>query len=167
LLFLAIRFRGAFSDFFSHLDEFSFKAPGLEATARRQQVEAAAALGAAAIAKDTLDAPASFSRVADALTEAVPDTRTQRRLQGRLILWVDDHPDNNRYERRALEALGVRFVLSTSTDDALDQLRRQTFDLIISDMGRPPDPQAGYTRSSTLSRPVVEALRAARTRHRS
>jgi hypothetical protein len=54
-------------------------------------------------------------------------------------------PDNNRYERQGLEALGVRFALSTSTDDALNQLRYQTFDLIISDKGRPPDPQAGYT----------------------
>src|SRR6266581_3921813 len=48
VLFLAIRFRAALSDFVSHLGEFSFKAPGLEATGRRQQVvEAAAALGAA------------------------------------------------------------------------------------------------------------------------
>jgi len=58
---------------------------------------------------------------------------------------VDDRPDNNLYERRALEALGIRFALSTSTDDAVTQLRYQRFDLIISDMGRPPDPQAGYT----------------------
>ena len=61
-----------------------------------------------------------------------------------MVLWVDD-PRNNRYERQALEALGLRFALSTSTDDALNQLRHQSFDLIISDMGRPPDSRAGYT----------------------
>jgi len=148
VLFLAIRFRTALSDFFSNLGEFTFKAPGMEATARRQQVvEAAAALGAA-IAKPTGETPGtvpSLSEVAEALAEAVPDARAQRRLQGRLVLWVDDRPDNNRHERQALEALGVRFALSTSTEDALDQLRHQPFDLIISDMGRPPDPQAGYT----------------------
>ncbi len=107
VLFLAIRFRASLSDFFSHLGEFTLKAPGLEATARRQQVEAAAALGAA-IAKPTGETPgavANLSEVADALAEAVPDARTQRRLQGRLVLWVDDRPDNNRYERQALEAL--------------------------------------------------------------
>jgi len=44
-----------------------------------------------------------------------------------------------------MEALGVNFVLSTSTEDALEKSNHRTFDAIISDMGRPPDPQAGYT----------------------
>ncbi|HET8657612.1 MAG TPA: response regulator [Micromonosporaceae bacterium] len=147
LLFLIIRFRAGLSNFFDNLGEFTFKAPGVEASARRQQVEAAAAIGAA-IAKptsETPDAVASLSRVAEALTEAVPDARAQRQLQGRLVLWVDDRPDNNRYERHALEALGIRFAISTSTDDAVKQVRYQPFDLIISDMGRPGDPRAGYT----------------------
>ena len=39
----------------------------------------------------------------------------------------------------------MRFVLSISTDDALDKVRTQKFDVIISDMGRPPDPRAGYS----------------------
>ena len=147
ILFLAIRFRASLADFFSHLAEFSFKAPGLEATARRQQVEAAAALGAAVANQTEQSAGGApdLSDVADALAQAVPDARAQRRLQGRLVLWVDDRPDNNRYERRALEALGVRFALSTSTEDALEHIQRRAFDLIISDLGRPPDSQAGYT----------------------
>jgi CheY-like chemotaxis protein len=58
---------------------------------------------------------------------------------------VDDRPDNNEYERQALEALGVKITISTATDDALAKIGRQHFDAIISDMGRPPDPQAGYT----------------------
>ena len=147
ILFLAIRFRTSLADFFAHLGEFSFKAPGLEATARRQQVEAAAALGAAVAARGEgdADAPTRVSGVARTLTEAVPDARSQSRLQGRLVLWVDDYPDNNRYERQALEALGIRFTLSTSTDEALEQLRRRPFDLIISDVGRGTDPRAGYT----------------------
>jgi CheY-like chemotaxis protein len=44
-----------------------------------------------------------------------------------------------------LEALGVNFVLALSTDEALEKIERQHFDAIISDMGRPPDPRAGYT----------------------
>jgi CheY-like chemotaxis protein len=160
ILFVVVRFRASLSDFFSHLGEFSFKAPGLEATARRQQVEAAAALGAAMATQASVDdgpgSVTSLSGVADALREAVPDARSQSRLQGRLVLWVDDRPDNNQYERRALEALGVRFVLSTSTDDALEKLRHQSFDLIISDMGRAPDSRAGYT--------LLDKLRADRDR---
>jgi CheY-like chemotaxis protein len=60
-------------------------------------------------------------------------------------LWVDDFPNNNIYERQALEALGVNFVLATSTEEALKKISRQRFDAIISDMGRPPDSRAGYT----------------------
>jgi CheY-like chemotaxis protein len=66
------------------------------------------------------------------------------------VLWVDDNPDNNIYERQSLEALGVRFVLSTSTDDALNKVKNQRFDAIISDMGRPPDRTAGYTLLDAL-----------------
>ena len=61
------------------------------------------------------------------------------------VLWVDDHPSNNILERQALEALGVSFVLATSTKEALEKLDEQHFDTIISDMGRTPDSRAGYT----------------------
>jgi CheY-like chemotaxis protein len=155
VLVVIIRFRSGLADFFANIGEFSLKAPGLEATARKQQMEAAAALGAAEAAKpntDTVGATRTPSEVAETIVGAVPNTRAQRRLQGRLVLWVDDRPDNNYYERQALEALGVRFVLSTSTDDALRQIRDQRFDLIISDMGRPPDSQAGYTLLDNLRR---------------
>jgi CheY-like chemotaxis protein len=61
------------------------------------------------------------------------------------VLWVDDRPNNNILERQDLEALGVSFVLATSTKEALEKLNEQHFDAIISDMGRPPDSRAGYT----------------------
>ena len=38
VLFILWRFSGPLSDFFSSLGEFSFKAPGMEATAKRKQV---------------------------------------------------------------------------------------------------------------------------------
>ena len=50
----------------------------------------------------------------------------------------------------ALEALGLRFKISLSTEHALEQLERQSFDLVISDMGRPPDARAGYTLLDAL-----------------
>jgi CheY-like chemotaxis protein len=67
------------------------------------------------------------------------------RRGGRNVLWVDDIPSNNFYERRTLEGAGIAVTLSTSTDDALGKLVRHHFDAIISDMGRPPDNLAGYT----------------------
>jgi TIR domain len=63
----------------------------------------------------------------------------------RSILWVDDRPGNNVLERQSLRQYGFEFDLAQSTLEALDSLRGRRFDLIISDMGRPPDPRAGYT----------------------
>jgi DNA-binding NtrC family response regulator len=75
----------------------------------------------------------------------LPDARSQRRLDGQTVLWVHDRPDNNRSERQALEALGVRVHLSSSTEHALARSAYQHFDLIISDMGCPGDRPAGFT----------------------
>ena len=77
-----------------------------------------------------------------------------RRYGEATVLWVDDRPDDNpnRHARQQFEALGVRIILSTSTEDALAKTQHRTFDAIISDMGRPPDPRAGYT--------LLDALRA-------
>jgi CheY-like chemotaxis protein len=155
LLYLLHPFRAPLSDFFSSLGEFTLKVPGVEATAKRRQVvEAAAAIGAAVASKPAdaaqpeavlEEAKAAAGAVAEAITP-----RALRRLEGATVLWVDDRPDNNRYERQALEALGVRFVLSTSSEDALAKTQHRTFDAIISDMGRPPDSRAGYTLLDAL-----------------
>lgn len=61
------------------------------------------------------------------------------------VLWVDDNPRNNTYQQAALEELGIRFTISTSTEDALKKVQSEKYDAIISDMGRPPDQRAGYT----------------------
>jgi CheY-like chemotaxis protein len=61
------------------------------------------------------------------------------------VLWVDDNPGNNVHERRALEVFGINFVLAKSTEEALEKIQQQSFDAIISDMGRPGDSTAGFT----------------------
>ena len=149
LAFVLIRFRTALGDFMTNLSEFSLKGGGFEASAKRRQAEAAAALGAAAVARpDTGAAPADLgqeTRAAAALVAEVVTPRVIRRAGKSTVLWVDDRPSNNIHERQALEAVGITFVLATSTDEALESVKRQSFDAIISDMGRPPDSQAGYT----------------------
>jgi len=121
------------------------KGAGFEATAKRK-AEAVAALAAAAAAHPELGPDAkSDPRVAAAVVFQEVTPRVLRKTERAVILWVDDRPANNANERRSLEALGVRFILATSTEQALLQLRSQPVDVVISDMGRPPDSQAGYT----------------------
>lgn len=60
------------------------------------------------------------------------------------VLWVDDHPENNVYERKAFEAQGVKFTLARSTDEALKKLENNRYGAIISDMGRAEGPKEGY-----------------------
>lgn len=153
LLFFLIRFRSSLGDFLSNLSEFSFKAPGVEASAKRQQ-EAAAALGAAvgkaeafavAMGRASEARTSEFTADSQDILATLPSPSILRRLQGARILWVDDRPENNRYERQAMEALGMDIDLSDSTEDALQKVRRRSYDLIISDMARAPDARAGYT----------------------
>ncbi len=147
LAFVLVRFRGALGDFMTSLSEFSLKGGGFEASAKRRQAEAAAALGAAGVAHPDAASEdiGQKTRAAAELVAEVVTPRVMRRAGKATVLWVDDRPSNNIHERQALEAVGITFVLATSTEQALEKLKRQSFDAIISDMGRPPDSQAGYT----------------------
>src|SRR2546423_5683341 len=154
VLFILMRYGTGIRDFFADLGEFTLKGAGVEASMKRRQAEAAAALGAATTkSQDKSISPEQVLRQTEQAAAVVRSTatpRVMRRVDGATILWVDDRPDNNIYERRALEALGFRIVLSASTEDALEQTRRQRFDVIISDVGRPPDNRAGYTLLDAL-----------------
>jgi CheY-like chemotaxis protein len=164
LAFVLVKFGSPLAEFFSSLGELSLKAGGIEATAKRKQAEATAALVAASVARpEAKTTPESAERDAHEAAAVVTDTvnaKVIRRVSRATALWVDDRPSNNIFERRSLEALGLSFVLATSTDEALDRIAQQSFDVIISDMGRPPDLQAGYTllgqlRSSGNKTPFV------------
>lgn len=76
------------------------------------------------------------------------------------VLWVDDRPSNNIYERQAFEAQGVEFTLALSTNEAMELLKHNKFAAIISDMGRKEGPSEGYVlleklRSSGDKTPFV------------
>jgi CheY-like chemotaxis protein len=59
------------------------------------------------------------------------------------ILWVDDEPRNNSLLAAALEERGTRVEIALSTDEALKKFTKQSFDAVISDMGRPEGDKAG------------------------
>lgn len=60
------------------------------------------------------------------------------------ILWVDDVPENNTYERITLEQVGFRFVLASSTNEALSLIGNHRYAAIISDMNRKEGADEGY-----------------------
>lgn len=151
-LFVLLRFRSAIRSFFESLSEFSFKGAGLEASAKKKQIEAAANLAAAAATdpKGQISAPEAAQEAADIVSDVLT-MRAVRRAKRSRILWVDDIPENNFAERESFESLGIDVVSATSTEQALDILKTKRFDLVISDMGRPPDARAGYTLLSKMN----------------
>jgi len=119
----------------------------------RMQMAAAASLAAASIRRSGTDAQETdFSQIADAVRGVTPGEHTREDSWQSKILWVDDRPENNVFERRAFEALGLSFSLALSTNEALDLLKRNRFAAIISDMGRKEGPREGYA--------LLEAIRA-------
>ncbi len=60
------------------------------------------------------------------------------------VLWVDDRPENNVYERQAFEGMGLHFTLAFSTNEAFERLSHSKYAAIISDMGRREGPREGY-----------------------
>jgi DNA-binding NtrC family response regulator len=88
------------------------------------------------------------------------NAETQTTFAASRILWVDNSPRHNQNEMDALRALGITIHVATSTEDALSVLRHQQYDLVISDMGRPGDADAGFSlalkiRERGLTVPVV------------
>lgn len=93
---------------------------------------------------------------ADALAKFVHGQPGER-LDGKRLLWADDNPRNNRYERSALEQLGAAVHLALDTAGAALIAAEIPFDLFISDMGRGADRRAGYTLLAKLREMKIEA----------
>lgn len=64
-------------------------------------------------------------------------------LSGRQILWVDDQPEGNVWEFHCLSALGCVVKTLESTESALRSLAVEPYDLILSDVARRGNPNAG------------------------
>lgn len=110
----------------------------------QMQLLAVASLTAAA-AKDPQDSNKLSLETIVRSVRTLPATEAERGQKWRRqILWVDDRPENNVYERRAFEAVGMEFSLALTTTEALEQCEKRRFGAIISDMGRKEGPREGY-----------------------
>lgn len=115
----------------------------------------------ASLAAATLKQPDNSNNIVieqeqlNALVELVSKT-TRKKQNERVekwknrILWVDDRPENNVYERKAFESQGFEFNLALSTNEALALLDNTKFAAIISDMGRKEGPREGYVLLSKI-----------------
>lgn len=111
---------------------------GLKLTVKRQ-VEAAAMLMHADEISKSAQSPTDQQMLrvdkAQEIVNLVMNVATPQALQkvaGAKVLWVDDQPSNNIYPRKALEAFGIHFTLSTSTNDALERIRLEPYNVIIT-----------------------------------
>jgi CheY-like chemotaxis protein/nucleoside 2-deoxyribosyltransferase len=84
-----------------------------------------------------------ITEVANRIVNAKSHFEAQQ-IKNNTILWVDDRPNNNLYERQTLEFIGFKFDLALSTQEALQKLKSNNYIAIISDMGRVEGPKEGY-----------------------
>jgi CheY-like chemotaxis protein len=73
-------------------------------------------------------------------------------LQGAQLLWVDDIPENNIYERRIFRSLGIFVDLARSTEEAIGMLQITKYDVIISDLARGDVRDAGLQFIDEISK---------------
>lgn len=59
------------------------------------------------------------------------------------ILWVDDYPSNNEIIIDLFENRGIRFDLAVTTAQGINLFKENKYDIIITDMGRGKEPDAG------------------------
>ena len=98
---------------------------------------------------------ASFSTDIATCVSAVSTLARLPRRAAR-VLWVDDRPANNEFERKLLRPHGIVFDSVVSTAEAIEQLVNESYDLVITDLGR----QGSSDRSSSagaafLDQPVI------------
>jgi CheY-like chemotaxis protein len=101
----------------------------------KMQLSAVASLAAASSKSPGGLAEGDLEQVVRVVQQATPRQVTPGQVWRSQVLWVDDLPENNVYERQAFEALGIRFTLSLNTSEALERLSQQKFAAVISDMG--------------------------------
>ncbi|MDN0195426.1 P-loop NTPase fold protein [Streptomyces sp. S.PNR 29] len=86
-------------------------------------------------------------RDGDEAPDGGDDTPAEERdtYEGLRVLWVDDKPDGNRTYIEHLRRRGADVVLAEDGRSAEETLRTQTVDLLLSDIARGSDRDAGFT----------------------
>ena len=110
----------------------------------KMQMSVVASLTAATAKSDTPTSEAELHKIVEVVRAAGPARAGTSNGWRNHILWVDDRPENNIYARQAFEAMGLRFALALSIDEAFERLAQTKFAAIISDMGRREGPREGY-----------------------
>jgi CheY-like chemotaxis protein len=141
---------------------------GVEAFGVKLSLSGGAALNAAIeLAQKNPDWPVDVP-VADREAALARAAAHRALFEGAEILWVDDHPSNNRNEARMLRSFGALITFAATTKEALRALgtageQHQPFDIILSDISRDlpaPDPTAGLAmlprlRGAGYHQPVI------------
>ena len=109
--------------------------------ARQGQLRSVAYLSASQ-ARQSGEVSVNTEREVEDVVETVVNSR--RADRSFRLLWVDDRPENNVWERKAFIAAGASVSLSLNTSDALEALSVATYAVVISDMGRAEGPREGY-----------------------
>ena len=74
----------------------------------------------------------------------LPKSADSINMEGtRRVLWIDDFPSNNKTIMDVYRHQGVEFDLALDTGQALDFLRKNSYQLIISDISRGSEKDAG------------------------
>lgn len=81
----------------------------------------------------------------------IPNLEPTNTIKNKHILWVDDNPRNNSYLVASLQEKGHIVDFALSTDEAIAKFTSQSYDIVISDMGRPGDGKAGITLAKQIS----------------
>lgn len=103
--------------------------------------------------RDILERSSSVFSHSSALRRAILQ---EDLLSGARVLWVDDHPENNSWERQAFEIFGTRFVMVETHAAAVRVAEQESFDAVISDIERDSGPSGIETLAALrLSGPAT------------
>ena len=125
----------------------SFEAAGVKFSVIRQSIQAAVELAdELASANDLKSEKWNITVEPEAAEKAENRAKANIRvLRDSSLLWVDDRPDFNHNERKMFKQLGIEIDIATTTEQALTILQNTKYDVIISDIARGDDSQAGLT----------------------
>ena len=96
----------------------------------KMQMAVVASLTAATAKSDTPASEAELHKIVEVVRAVGPVAGSGDGWRNH-ILWVDDRPQNNVYERQAFEGVGLRFTLALSTDEAVERLSQTKYAAII------------------------------------